>query len=335
MLLLGIGTPQAVIAALVYLLAHACYKGALFLVAGAVEHETGTRDVTALAGLRRAMPRTALAACSPPRSMAGVPLFVGFIAKEQFYESVGSFSLLGLWPESPSQPRLLASIFLGAAGLIAGVSPFAGPAAAAGDTPRGAGVAVVGSARARRSRTRSRCAPDDRRRRLSVWRRPRSCGTRCRCSLDDLAWADRNIAAQRRRRWPAPSACSSTASGCAASSGIGSLGTERLYTLVAGRSRRDQPMGRACAPKCLAAVIRADCCPDGRCVRRDRACDRRPSADVEHAGHRSNLYEGMFAVLIVAAALLAAFARSNMIAALSLGAVGYGVALDLRVVWSA
>ena len=29
----------------VYLLAHACYKGALFLVAGAVEHETGTRDV--------------------------------------------------------------------------------------------------------------------------------------------------------------------------------------------------------------------------------------------------------------------------------------------------
>ena len=70
MLLLGIGTPQAVIAALVYLLAHACYKGALFLVAGAVEHETGTRDVTVLAGLRRAMPRTA-AGCAACRRFDG------------------------------------------------------------------------------------------------------------------------------------------------------------------------------------------------------------------------------------------------------------------------
>ena len=91
MLLLGIGTPQAVVAALVYLLAHACYKGALFLVAGAVEHETGTRDVASLAGLRRAMPRTALAAALAAGSMAGIPLFFGFIAKEQFYESVGAF----------------------------------------------------------------------------------------------------------------------------------------------------------------------------------------------------------------------------------------------------
>ena len=45
MLLLGLGTPQAVTAALAYVVAHACSKGALFLVAGAVEHETGTRDV--------------------------------------------------------------------------------------------------------------------------------------------------------------------------------------------------------------------------------------------------------------------------------------------------
>ena len=67
MLLLGIGTPQAVVAAIIYLLAHACYKGALFLVAGAVEHQTGTRDVTVLAGLRRAMPQTALAAATGRR----------------------------------------------------------------------------------------------------------------------------------------------------------------------------------------------------------------------------------------------------------------------------
>ena len=82
-------TPMAVTAGLTYLLAHACYKGALFLVAGAVEHETGTRDVSALAGLRRAMPATAIAAGLAAASMAGVPLFAGFIAKEQFYESLG------------------------------------------------------------------------------------------------------------------------------------------------------------------------------------------------------------------------------------------------------
>ena len=88
MLLFGMGTAQAVTAGFAYLLAHACYKGALFLVAGAVEHETGTRDVASLGGLRRMMPRTAIGAALAAGSMAGIPLFSGFIAKEQFYESV-------------------------------------------------------------------------------------------------------------------------------------------------------------------------------------------------------------------------------------------------------
>ena len=92
MLLLGIGTREAVIASLhVFLLAHACYKGALFLVAGAVEHETGTRDVTALGGLRRRMPMTAAAGALAAASMAGVPLFVGFVAKEQFLRQRPAF----------------------------------------------------------------------------------------------------------------------------------------------------------------------------------------------------------------------------------------------------
>ena len=66
MLLFGMGSAQAVTAGFAYLLAHACYKGALFLVAGAVEHETGTRDVAALGGLRRMMPRPLPALRSPP-----------------------------------------------------------------------------------------------------------------------------------------------------------------------------------------------------------------------------------------------------------------------------
>src|SRR5690606_20184816 len=62
MFLLGLGTSACVAAGIAYLLAHALYKGALFLVAGIVDHETGTRDVRELGGLRRAMPMTAVAA---------------------------------------------------------------------------------------------------------------------------------------------------------------------------------------------------------------------------------------------------------------------------------
>ena len=54
-----VGTREAIIAALVYLVAHAGYKGALFLLAGAIDHETGTRDMRRLGGLWRFMPITA------------------------------------------------------------------------------------------------------------------------------------------------------------------------------------------------------------------------------------------------------------------------------------
>lgn len=87
-MLLGIGTHAALKAAAVFLFAHALYKGALFLVAGAVDHETGTRSVKLLSGLGRAMPITATAAVLAALSMAGIPPLFGFIAKEVFYEGV-------------------------------------------------------------------------------------------------------------------------------------------------------------------------------------------------------------------------------------------------------
>lgn len=77
MMLLGVGTREAILAALVYLVAHAGYKGALFLVAGVIDHETGTRDVTALSIPLRAMPITAIAGGAAAISMAGVPLTLG------------------------------------------------------------------------------------------------------------------------------------------------------------------------------------------------------------------------------------------------------------------
>ena len=57
--LFGVGTSEAIIAAIVFLLGHALYKGALFLVVGNIDHETGSRDAGKLSGLRSAMPVTA------------------------------------------------------------------------------------------------------------------------------------------------------------------------------------------------------------------------------------------------------------------------------------
>ena len=127
MLLFAIGTPAAVTAGLAYLLAHACYKGALFLVAGAVEHETGVRDVARLGGLRRAMPATALGAGLAAASMAGVPFFGGFVAKEQLYDTIRLAAFPGRWPDVLTTAVVAVSMCLGAAGLIAGIAPFRGP----------------------------------------------------------------------------------------------------------------------------------------------------------------------------------------------------------------
>jgi multicomponent Na+:H+ antiporter subunit A len=97
-------------------------------VAGAVEHETGTRDVSVLSGLRRGMPVTALAAGVAAGSMAGIPLFGGFIAKEQLYDSIRASPFPGAGGEFLIATAVAASICLGSAGLIAGFAPFRGRA---------------------------------------------------------------------------------------------------------------------------------------------------------------------------------------------------------------
>ncbi len=94
--LLGLGTKLATEAAALYLLAHALFKGALFMVAGAIDHATGTRDLRRLRGLAGALPTTALAAGLAGLSMAGLPLLAGFAAKEFIYEAA-LFSGGGVW----------------------------------------------------------------------------------------------------------------------------------------------------------------------------------------------------------------------------------------------
>ena len=86
-MLLGLGDHLAVEAAMVFLIVHSMYKGGLFMVAGAVDHETGTRFIDKLGGLRRVMPYTATAAVLAGWSMAGFPPAFGFVGKELIYEA--------------------------------------------------------------------------------------------------------------------------------------------------------------------------------------------------------------------------------------------------------
>jgi len=95
--LLGIGSPMAVLAALFHILNHATFKAALFMSAGIIDHETGTRELGRLGGLKRAMPVTALLTSVAGAAMAGVPLLNGFISKEMFFtETVETPVLAGL-----------------------------------------------------------------------------------------------------------------------------------------------------------------------------------------------------------------------------------------------
>lgn len=85
--LLGLGTPLAVKTAMLFLLTHALYKGAFFLIAGGIDHSAGTRDIRKLGALSKLMPFTTITAGLTALSMAGLPPAIGFISKEYIYES--------------------------------------------------------------------------------------------------------------------------------------------------------------------------------------------------------------------------------------------------------
>lgn len=119
--LLGIDTQEAVAAALTFLMAHAMYKAALFLIAGIVDHETGTRDVRLLGKLWKLMPYTAGAAALAGLSNAGSPFLFGFIAKEYAYEAAlhaptGATALTSV--------AVAGNICLVAVGVLVGFLPF-------------------------------------------------------------------------------------------------------------------------------------------------------------------------------------------------------------------
>ncbi|WP_093133622.1 monovalent cation/H+ antiporter subunit A [Pseudoxanthomonas sp. GM95] len=109
-MLFGLSTPVAVVAGVFHILNHAIFKASLFMAAGIIDHETHTRDIRKLGGLRRLMPFTSALAIIASLSMAGIPLLNGFLSKEMFFAAA-------IETDAPLPMR----IFTGTAALLAGV----------------------------------------------------------------------------------------------------------------------------------------------------------------------------------------------------------------------
>ncbi len=321
MLLLGVGTQAAMTAALVYLVAHACYKGALFLVAGAVEHETGARDVTALGGLRRAMPFTAAAAILAAASMAGVPPSLGFLSKDAFYDAIPHPEA---WGSIVLAAAALSSALLGLAGLIAGLSPFSGPAVSARD-PHEAPAALwlpplllaclgllvgvvpvllepaIGSAL-----TAARGAAAEVH--LRLWHGLRLASWLSAATLAALAALYAARATVRRRSWPRTS------------------GAEHLYR---GTLAVLEAVSRAIAPSLQSASLRSYVLVIVLTAGTLVGIGMATGGGMHGLALATEVqpYQVLIVGLIVAGALSAARAATTMAAVLSLGIVGYGVAL--------
>ncbi|HTN69435.1 MAG TPA: hydrogen gas-evolving membrane-bound hydrogenase subunit E [Dysgonamonadaceae bacterium] len=122
-MLLGIGTIIAVQAAMIFVLAHALYKGTLFMVVGNIDHQTGTRNVNELSGLRKKMPYTFIAAALAAMSMAGVLPFFGFVAKELLYTATAQSPV---WAYLTLVATFVASVLFAALSIEIGYKIFFG-----------------------------------------------------------------------------------------------------------------------------------------------------------------------------------------------------------------
>ncbi|WP_278621150.1 monovalent cation/H+ antiporter subunit A, partial [Ectopseudomonas oleovorans] len=94
-LLFGLDTQLAAVAAVFHIINHATFKASLFMAAGIIDHETGSRDMRRINGLWKYMPHTAVLAMVAAAAMAGVPLLNGFLSKEMFFTETLHQHLLG------------------------------------------------------------------------------------------------------------------------------------------------------------------------------------------------------------------------------------------------
>ncbi len=122
--LAGIGTYEAYIAALVFIVVHALYKASLFLITGIIDHETGTRDITKLSGLRHGLMPVAMAGFVAALISGGVIPTLGFVGKDLIYESTLHANQ---YPWVLTSVSILTNILLFYGGFLVGVKPFLGP----------------------------------------------------------------------------------------------------------------------------------------------------------------------------------------------------------------
>lgn len=137
-MLLGWNTKVAIEAAMLFLLVHSLYKGALFMIAGAIDHETGTRDIEGLGGLWRVMPFVGFGTLIAALSMSGIPPFLGFIGKELIYEATleyefGAEFILHLVPAILTFMAVISNMAAIAVACMVTIQPFTG---ALKDTPK-------------------------------------------------------------------------------------------------------------------------------------------------------------------------------------------------------
>ncbi|THH37037.1 monovalent cation/H+ antiporter subunit A [Aliishimia ponticola] len=105
-MLLGFGTKLAAVVAVFHIINHLTFKATLFMTAGIIDHETHTRDIKALGGLRKLMPITFVIGTVAALSMAGIPLFNGFLSKEMMLEEASHT----VWAGSHHAVPILATV---------------------------------------------------------------------------------------------------------------------------------------------------------------------------------------------------------------------------------
>jgi multicomponent Na+:H+ antiporter subunit A len=285
-----------------------------------IDHQTGTRDIRQLAGLRRAMPFSAVAGALAAASMAGLPPFLGFLGKEQAYDAVLGQPLL---PQVLIAALVLSSGLLGASGLLAGALPFLGKQSSPGTVHEatsglwlvplclgalglsavvaGAFAPVLGHATS--SVTGKPFAPS-----LALWHGwtlPLLLSV-VTISLSYVVYRSR--ATLRRFTWPR------------------ALGTERLYTAslrwLEGMGARISP---ALQDGSLTSYVLTFVVATGALI--GMAFLLTTGVPIPEEILPVRVHEVFLAVLVMGAALGAVRAKTTMTAVLSLGAAGYGVAL--------
>ena len=271
------------------------------------------------------MPLTAIGAALAAGSMAGIPFFGGFIAKEQFYESIGMSPLPGIWSGVLVSLAVAASMCLGAAGLIAGIAPFRGrftPAPAPHDAPPSLwlGPLVLGALGVVLGVLPALAAGPIALAGESVT------GSRSTRHARPLARLHRHVAVERvDGRWFV-GLVHLARSIVAASVADRAAGRAALH-VHAGRARCAQPPRRSSDAECVTAFVRAHRRRHGHRAGERSRWRRGRALPPPRRWTPIQFHEAALAALIVAGALSATFARSSMAAALSLGTVGYGVAV--------